>query len=144
MDASLNEKYKQIKFNHELTELFTDIVVGDPVLRRVLVYISSSIQKKKKSGISHNFYGVTIQEITENVEIERPKRVQKGKRVFYENQLTNIETRAAGRAVEKLSAMSLIYHENVPPYKVLYITHRGLQVISELINRKNKGDEYDG
>lgn len=82
--------------------------------------------------------GVTINDIVENVKIERKERVPKGKTFIYQKTITNIDRKAAERIVDKLLDMSLLYYTPVKPYKFLFMSKRGWQITEELINRKKE------
>ena len=134
------QEYKNIHFPREIVGMFADIVEHDEVMLNVFTYIARKNQEDGK-----NFNGVTVNDISKNVQIERPVKVIKGKQFHFENQVTYIHRQAAGKIVDKLLGMSLLSCKPLTPYKYFFITKRGLQIIQEIIERQQKlGDEYNG
>lgn len=134
MDSELHQKYKDITFPQELVSLFSDIVSSNETARKVCTYIGRTEQQQRKDeGVSR---GVTINEIVENVMVERRTRVkEKGRTYSYDKTKTNIHRKTAERQVDKLLDMSLLYYESVKPLKFLYLTKRGWQVVEEIVKR---------
>ncbi|EOR21198.1 hypothetical protein A499_23892 [Niallia nealsonii AAU1] len=122
MDLELHQKYKNTKFDPETLDLFTDLISNDTVLKKVFLYIA----KNEKDSI------VTVGEISEKVQVERKHRVEKNKRYSFVSKDDYIHRKQAEKIVERLLAMSLIYYKAVPPYKHLFLTIRGKQVIQRL------------
>ena len=92
-------------------------------------------QKNKERGVS-------ISHIIENVKVERLVRKNVGKNKYvYEEVFTNIERKNVEKMVDKLMFMSLIYHEAIKPYKFLFLTNRGKQLIAKLVENKSKNKE---
>jgi hypothetical protein len=137
LEEELIQEYKNVAFTKEILDMFTDIVIDDQWMLSVFVYIAKRSQAEGK-----NFVGVTVNEITRDVTLERPVKVINGKHTNFKMQTTNIHRQAAGRIVDKLLAMSLLSYKPLIPYKYFFITKRGIQVIQEIIQRKtNLGDE---
>ncbi|MGN8842520.1 hypothetical protein ACTNDN_06810 [Niallia sp. HCP3S3_B10] len=122
MDLELHQKYKKTKFDPETLDMFTDLVSNDTVLKKVFLFIA----KNEKDSI------VTVGEISEKVQVERKHRVEKNKRYSFVSKDDYIHRKQAEKIVERLLAMSLIYYKAVPPYKHLFLTIRGKQVIQRL------------
>ncbi|MGN7299759.1 hypothetical protein [Ferdinandcohnia sp. SAFN-114] len=134
MNNELHQKYKDITFPQELVSLFSDIVSSDETARKVCAYIGKTEQQQRKDeGVTR---GVTINDIVENVMVERRTRVnERGRTYSYDQTKTNIHRKTAERQVDKLLDMSLLYYQSVKPLKFLYLTKRGWQVVEEIIKR---------
>jgi hypothetical protein len=103
---------------------------------KVFIYIGRSLKEQQKT-VNH-IRGITVNDIVENVKIERKERVPKGKTFVYQKAITNIDRKAAERIVDKLLDMSLLYYTPVKPYKFLYMSNRGWQITEAIINRKKE------
>ncbi len=68
--------------------------------------------------------GISINEIVENVVIDRRVKKKKGKSYSLEVERTNISRRSAEISVSTLSSMSLIYEKTMHPYKFLISTYK--------------------
>lgn len=123
-------------FPQDVIHLFTDIIINDPVSRKVFIYVGRSLKEQQKS-VNH-IRGVTVNDIVQNVQIQRKERVTKGKSFIYQKVITNIDRKAAERIVDKLLDMSLLYYTPVKPYKFLFMSNRGWQITEEIINRKKE------
>ena len=123
-------------FPQDVIHLFTDIIINDTVSRKVFIYVGRSLKEQQKS-VNH-IRGVTVNDIVENVQIQRKERVTKGKSFIYQKVITNIDRKAAERIVDKLLDMSLLYYTPVKPYKFLFMSNRGWQITEEIINRKKE------
>lgn len=141
LEIELVREYKNVSLTKEITEMFADIIEEDEWMLEVFYYIVKRRQDEKE-----NFIGVTVNEISKDVKLERPVKVVKGKQTNFKLQTTNIHRQAAGKIVDKLLAMSLLSYKPLTPYKYFFITKRGLQVIKEIVDRKNNqiGDESSG
>ena len=141
LESGLIQEYKNVSLTKEIVEMFADIIQEDEWMLEVFYYIVKRRQDEKEK-----FIGVTVNEISKDVKLERPVKVVKGKHANFEIQTTNIHRQAAGKIVDKLLAMSLLSYKPLTPYKYLFITKRGLQVIKEIVDRKNNqlGDEASG
>ena len=140
MSLDIIQEYKNIHFPKDIVSMFADIVEQDEVMLNVFTYIARKSQEEGKY-----FKGVTVNDISKMVKIERPVKVVKGKQIHFENQVTYIHRQAAGKIVDKLLAMSLLSCKPLTPYKYYFITKRGLQIIQEIIERQQKlGDENNG
>jgi hypothetical protein len=141
LEAELIQEYKNVSLTKEIVEMFADIIQEDEWMFEVFYYIVKRRQDEKD-----NFIGVTVNEISKDVKLERPVKVIKGKHTNFEIQTTNIHRQAAGKIVDKLLAMSLLSYKPLTPYKYFFLTKRGLQVIKEIVDRKNNhiGDESSG
>ncbi|KKI92166.1 hypothetical protein WQ54_10760 [Bacillus sp. SA1-12] len=136
MDSTLHNIHKNVVFPKDVIHLFTDIIINDPVSWKVFIYIGRSLKEQQKT-VNH-IRGITVNDIVENVKIERKERVHKGKTFVYQKTITNIDRKAAERIVDKLLDMSLLYYTPVKPYKFLYMSNRGWQITEEIINRKKE------
>lgn len=134
MNSELHQKYKDVTLPQELVSLFSDIVSSDETARKICAYIGKTEQQQRKiEGVSR---GVTINDIVENVIVERKTRVnERGRTYSYDQKKTNIHRKTAERQVDKLLDMSLLYYQSVKPLKFLYLTKRGWQVVEEIIKR---------
>ncbi len=140
MGLDIIQEYKNLYFPKDIVSMFADIVEQDEVMLNVFTYIARRSQEEGKF-----FKGVTVNDISKMVKIERPVKVVKGKQIHFENQVTYIHRQAAGKIVDKLLAMSLLSYRPLTPYKYFFITKRGLQIIQEIIERQQKiGDENNG
>jgi len=141
LNKELHQKYKDVTLPQELVSLFSDIVSSDETARKVCAYIGKTEQQQRKDeGVTR---GVTINDIVENVMVERRTRVnERGRTYSYDQTKTNIHRKTAERQVDKLLDMSLLYYQSVKPLKFLYLTKRGWQVVEEIVKRsanKNEG-----
>jgi hypothetical protein len=137
LETELIQEYKSIHFPKDILKMFTDIVQEDQWMFSVFVYIAKRSQDDGK-----NFIGITVNEISNNVKLERPVKVINGKHTNFKMQTANIHRQAAGKIVDKLLAMSLLAYKPLIPYKYFYITKRGMQILQEIIDRNNNlGDE---
>ncbi len=135
LDHNLHELHKHVKFSDEVLAMFIDIIGQDPSLLKVFQYIAIEEQRNKERGVS-------ISHIIENVKVERLVRKTVGKNKYvYEEVFTNIERKNVEKMVDKLMFMSLIYHEAIKPYKFLFLTNRGKQLIAKLVENKSKDKE---
>lgn len=136
MDSTLHDIHKNVVFPQDVIHLFTDIITSDPVSLKVFIYVGRSLKEQQKT-VNH-IRGITINDIVENLKIERKERVAKGKTFIYQKTITNIDRKAAERIVDKLLDMSLLYYTPVKPYKFLFLSSRGWQITEEIINRKKE------
>jgi hypothetical protein len=136
LDSTLHDIHKSVVFPQDVIHLFTDIIINDTVSRKVFIYVGRSLKEQQKS-VNH-IRGVTVNDIVENVQIQRKERVTKGKSFIYQKVITNIDRKAAERIVDKLLDMSLLYYTPVKPYKFLFMSNRGWQITEEIINRKKE------
>lgn len=141
MDSDLHDKHFNAVFSKEVIEMFADIVSNDLAAKKVFVYIGRTLNNRVKQEKQDDdaILGVTVNDIVEHVMLERKEKVTKGKSFTYRYTTTNIERKTAERTVDKLLCMSLIYFNSVKPYKFLYMTKRGWQVMEEYLNRLSKG-----
>lgn len=136
VNKDLHEQYKGVRFEKNQIPMFADIISSDNVTKKVLTQIGSILldQRKQKSEI-----GLTVNDIVENVTVNRKEKVIDGKSFKYRQTITNIEKKTAERIVNKLLDMSLLYYESIKPYKFLHMTERGWQISEEIIQRKKRG-----
>lgn len=127
VDKELHESFINVKFPEEIVQLFKSILEKDEVHHDILSFIASKQKEKEK---------LSVLQLIENIETERRVKVQKKKTFHFEVQKTSIDRKSAERIVDKLASMSLLYYEYMTPYKMLFITFRGLQVLQAL--RQNK------
>ncbi|KWU54483.1 hypothetical protein AWW70_03370 [Bacillus mycoides] len=139
MNEVLSEKYKQNKFTQEVVEMFADIIEEEEILYNVFHYIGSQVNKQYQE--TKYMRGISINEIVENVVIDRRVKKPKGKSYSLEIERTNISRRSAEGSVGTLASMSLITEKIMHPYKFLISTIRGQQILIELERRKNNKGE---
>lgn len=141
MINELHLKYKDTKLPPELVQMFADIIEADEVAKKVCFFIGKT--ERKQRGEDSNMRGITITEIVENVMVDRLTKVGKGRTYTYKEAKTNIHRKTAERQVDKLLDMSLLFYKPVKPYKFLFLTIRGWQVVEELLNRaKSTKDKH--
>lgn len=137
------DEYQGILFSDDVAKMFAKIINDDEWTSLVFKYIG-----RRRQVEGEQFRGVTINEITKDVKLERKVMRKKGKKVFFEDELTNIHRQAAGNIVDKLYHMSLLSCKPLKPYKYYFITKRGLQVLRELLEinkgQMKKGAEING
>ncbi|OQR53250.1 hypothetical protein [Bacillus sp. CDB3] len=136
MNEVLSEKYKQNKFTDEVVSMFSDILEEDEILYSVFHYIGSEVNKQYQE--TKYMRGISINEIVDNVVIDRRVKKLKGKSYSLEIERTNISRRSAEVSVSTLASMSLITEKIMHPYKFLISTIRGQQVLIELGKRRQK------
>jgi len=130
MDKDLSELYLKTPFSAEVVQMFAAILSKDDVNRSILFYIAKKNNQNEK---------VSIIQLTEDIRTTRRVKVQQKKEYRFETQEdTLIDRKSAEKIVDKLASMSLIYYEHMTPYKFLFITHRGLQVLQPLEQERNK------
>jgi hypothetical protein len=119
--------------------MFADIIEEDEILYNVFHYIGSQVNKQYQE--TKYMRGISINEIVENVVIDRRKKKPKGKSYSLEIERTNISRRSAEGSVGTLASMSLITEKIMHPYKFLISTIRGQQILVELERLKNNKGE---
>ncbi|MDM5185926.1 hypothetical protein QUF99_00180 [Bacillus sp. DX4.1] len=139
MNEVLSEKYQTIRFTDEVVNMFADILEQDEILYNVFLYIGNVVNTQFQE--TNYMRGISINEIVENVVIDRRVKKTKGKSYSLEVERTNISRRSAEISVSTLSSMSLIYEKVMHPYKFLISTYRGQQVLIELGKRKKINKE---
>ncbi|MFS1519633.1 hypothetical protein V1503_24715 [Bacillus sp. SCS-151] len=134
MDAFLNQKYKDVSFSSEVTEMFADIIQQDPNIQELFLFIGKELKNQKAEK---SLTGITVSDITDNLILVRATRDEKarGRSYTYKKEKTNIHRKTAERLVDKLLDMSLLYYQKKAPFKFLFLTQRGVQVMSVLIKR---------
>jgi hypothetical protein len=142
MNSELHKKHQNVTFPPSLVEMFTEIINEDKTTRKVFIFIGKTLNNQKK--VQNHIQGVTVNDIVENVKVERREKVQKGKSFTYQQVNTNIDRKAAERIVDKLLDMSLLYYTPIKPYKFLYMTNRGWQITEEMINRLKGAEITNG
>lgn len=136
MNETLHQTYIDLKFDDHLSAMFADIILRDTVLTQVFLYIGRELNKQYKD---HNqMIGITVNEVIENVVLDRLTRKPKGKTFVFEQSHTNISRKAAEKCVDKLLDMSLLYEKPKKPYKYIYLTVRGQQVLLSLSKKANQ------
>ncbi|WP_282155757.1 hypothetical protein [Cytobacillus gottheilii] len=139
MDDQLHNQFKSVKFTPEITEMYSSIIQSDLITKKVLLLIARNLHEQENTK---KLMGVTINDITEKLQIQRKQKVAKGRTFTFELTHNNIDRKAAERIVDKLLSMSLLYYKPVKPYKYLFMTQRGIQVTQELI-KKSEGAKKD-
>ncbi|MFE7064193.1 hypothetical protein ACFVAD_18850 [Sutcliffiella sp. NPDC057660] len=138
MNESLQAKYRELSFPPDVAIMFADIIESDEAAKKVCFFIGKALQKQKNE--EHSFSGVTISEIVENVKLERKTRSGKGKNYTYNTTTTNIHRKTAENIVDKLLDMSLLHYKSIKPYKFIFLTRRGVQVLEELLKRSKQSN----
>lgn len=138
MDLQLYEKYKNVLFpkeSHEkVLDMFAEIIEQDTGMIKVFKYIGEHERKFENAAEPA---GITINDLINDIEVTRLVKKKKTSRNFtYEQAKTNLHRKTAERIVDKLSVMSLIYFKPVKPYKFIYLTERGKQVLIRIIEIK--------
>lgn len=137
MDRELHLEYEKKLFPPEIVQLFSDLVESDETSKKIILFIGKL--EKKRTKDQEAIKGITINEIIENVQVER--KTKDNKKQTYKYEITNLHRKTTEQQVAKLLNMSLLYYESVKPYKMLYLTHRGWQVIAELLHRDKQNKE---
>jgi hypothetical protein len=132
----LHQKYKDLKLSPELIQMFTDIIVADEVTKKVFIFIGKMERNQREEP--NTMRGITINDIVENVMVDRLAKVEKGRSYSYQETKTNIHRKTAEKQVDKLLDMSLLFYKPVKPYKFLFLTIRGWQIIEELLIRNKQ------
>lgn len=130
MNNQLHNEYKDVMFQVEQVLMFTDVVIADEAMKKVFIKIGQATLNKDEIG-------VTIQQITDLVKINRP--VMQSDKTF-KDEYTNIDRRHAERVVNNLLFMTLCYYRGVGASKVINYTKRGFQVAAE-IKKRIKGEK---
>jgi hypothetical protein len=132
----LHLKYKDLRLTPELVQMFTDIIEADEVAKKVCFFIGKTERKQREEP--NTMRGITINDIVENIMVDRLTKVEKGRSYIYKETKTNIHRKTAEKQVDKLLDMSLLFYKPVKPYKFLFLTIRGWQVIEELLIRNKQ------
>ena len=142
MDIQLHEKYKKVLFprDSELMDMYIEIREQDAAMMKVFRYIG---KQQSQAGTAQES-GLTINDLIENIQVDRLVKKQKNSRKFkYEQALTNLHRKTAERIIDKLNVMSLIYYKSVKPYKFIFLTERGKQLLVRIIELKTKQKEMN-
>jgi len=124
VEASLHHQFKDVAFSNEVIDMFAHILKEDRASIEILRFIAAQQKVNEKVSILH---------ISENVKVERKVGVKhKGEKMYFETKVTNIDRKAAERTVNMLATMSLLYSENLKPYKFFYLTIRGVLVLKRI------------
>ncbi|NRD80819.1 hypothetical protein HPT25_26180 [Bacillus sp. BRMEA1] len=134
MIDELHQKYIDTKFPPELVQMFADIIEADEVAKKVCIFIGRT--ERGQRGEDLNLRGVTINDIVENVMVDRLTKVEKGRSYTFHEIKTNIHRKTAERQVDKLLDMSLLFYKHVKPYKFLFLTIRGWQIVEEIVKNR--------
>ena len=133
MIYELHQKYINSKLSPDLVEMFADIIESEEVTKKICIYIGKTEENQRTEDTS--IKGVTINSIVENVVVDRLVKVGKGRNYNLRPTRTNINRKAAEKHVDKLLDMSLLFYKPVKPYKFLFLTRRGWQVLEEILRR---------
>lgn len=135
MDAILHQQFKNISFSDDLTLMFATILKDDDASIEILRFIAAQQREQQK---------VSVQHLIENITLERLVGTKtKNEPLSFKKQLTTINRKAAERIVDKLSSMSLLYYEEMKPYKFFYITKRGINVFAKIQQLKQMEGSND-
>lgn len=121
--------------------MYIEIMEQDAAMMKVFRYIG---RQQSQAGNTQEPTGVTINDLVENIQVDRLVKKQKNTRNFkYEQALTNLHRKTAERIIDKLNVMALIYYKPVKPYKFIYLTERGKQLLVRIIELKTKQKEMN-
>lgn len=127
MSRVVQTSFENVRFTNEVINMFADLIADNEPTLKVIFYILKNHKNDKPT---------TIQDIVDNVKVIRRVAKRKGKKVIgYEMAEAPLDRKTAERIVDRLYYMTLISIEEKLPYKQLYISNRGDQVINELANR---------
>ncbi|NLP52191.1 hypothetical protein [Bacillus sp. RO1] len=139
MDGELHIKHVEVMLQPEQISMFADIIEQEESTKKVFFFIGKSL--KKKQSEENAISGITINDIVENVTVERKTRLTKGRNNYtYNTAVTNIYRKTAEGIVDKLLSMSLLHYQAIKPYKFIFLTRRGVQVLEELIKRSKQSN----
>lgn len=136
MDVGIHKKYEEEVFSDQLGDMFADLVAEKDVRFVVLRFIAQTIQDNRRKNMES--LGVTINDIIQGVRLYRTKRKAEQGTYTYISVEDHITRKSAEQVVEQLSLMSLIYSVPVGPSKMLFVTTRGIQVLTILLARKGR------
>jgi predicted transcriptional regulator len=140
MDNGLYNKYKGVKLNDQLVQMFTDLIEEDDVTRKIFIYIGKKMGEARGEN-SPSKIGATITDMTNDIYITRPVKIR-GKSKYKITE-AKLDRKRAERAVQSLMLTGLCYYEQVGKTKVIYCTERGIQVLKNIYNReKHKSADY--
>lgn len=124
MELALHQQFKDVAFSEEVIDMFAHILKEDQASIEILRFIAAQQKKNEKVSIIH---------ISEHVQVERRVGVRrKNEPMFFEVRTTSIDRKAAERTINMLATMSLLYSENLKPYKFFYLTFRGALVLKRI------------
>lgn len=127
MSRVVQTSFENVRFTNEVINMFADLIADNEPTLKVIFYILKNHKNDKPT---------TIQDIVDNVKVIRRVAKRKGKKVIgYEMAEAPLDRKTAERIVDRLYYMTLISIEEKLPFKQLYISNRGDQVINELANR---------
>ncbi|MDQ0271205.1 hypothetical protein [Cytobacillus purgationiresistens] len=124
--------YADVLLAPDIISIFADIIQDDPdnlIVMKYFIDIHNLYKSSRESA------GVTINDLVENIQVDRRVKVKKGKGFTFEKHPTNMSRQQASRIVDRLFSMSLLSYKAKTPYKYYFITVRGAQVIKEVYNR---------
>ncbi|MCM3619724.1 hypothetical protein M3936_19320 [Sutcliffiella horikoshii] len=137
MDGELHMKYAEVMLQPEQISMFADIIEQEESTRKVFFFIGKALKKQRSEEDSIS--GITINDIVENVTVERKTRLNKGRSNYtYNTSVTNIHRKTAEGIADKLLSMSLLYYQSIKPYKFIFLTRRGVQILEELLKRSKQ------
>lgn len=129
MNEFLHQKYENISLPTDIVDMFVEVLKQDDLNYAVL----RPILEKHKLG-----QPCTIAQLIENIKVDRRvgKRNKETNSLMFAIEKTNIDRKAAEKIVDRLSYMGLIYSTPELPYKRLYLTRRGIQIIKAYMESK--------
>lgn len=127
-------QYPDVEFPDNVTSMFADFILEHDARFEVFFFIVGKRQKKEPT---------TIPEIMENVTVQRRVKKQKGKNTYFDTINGPIDRKLAEKIVDQLYCMSLVYFEHQNPYRRIYLTRRGLQVLLHITQKLQKKKEDD-
>lgn len=126
-------KYKDVKINDQLANMYSELIEEDEVTLKIFIYIG------KRTGVAREkeslSIGATITDMTKDIVVNRPVKL-KGKSKFKMTEAL-LDRKRAERAVQSLLLTGLCYYEQVGKTKVIYCTERGFQVL-RIVHTKQK------
>lgn len=120
------DKYAQESFSLPIRHMIADFCEQDNAVCAVLVYLAQHANEQ-----------TTVAYLAENVKTERKVGVRnaRGTVTAYQYEHTNLGRTRAERVIEKLSFAGLVNISPKLPLKLLSISIRGRQIVSELAIR---------
>lgn len=138
MDNEMHIKYKHIKLDPPLIEMFTELIEKDEITRSIFVYIGKQMVLSPNPTSSVTKIGATINGIANNLIVSRRVKRKVRGRVTFELVETTVERKNVERVMNTLLLTGLCYYEKVGNTKVIYPTERGISVLKSL-HSKDKG-----
>lgn len=123
------DKYAQESFSLPIRHMIADLCEQDTAVYAVLMYLAKNASEQ-----------TTVAYLAENVETQRKVGVRnaKGAITTYRYEHTNLGRTRAERVIEKLAFAGLVDISPKLPLKLLSISIRGRQIVTELASRQER------